>query len=58
LSTKAKGQISTIAGNFEESIQYDMRLGGADQTDLQIALVRTGMPVPAAWKLERTSTAP
>ena len=32
------------AGDSEQSIQYDMRLGGKDQADLQIAGVPTGMP--------------
>jgi beta-lactamase regulating signal transducer with metallopeptidase domain len=58
LSTKAKGHVSTSAGDSEQSIQYDMRLGGTDQADLQIAGAPTGMPVPAAWKLERKPAAP
>ncbi len=55
LNTKAKGHVSTIAGGSEESIQYDMRLSGTDQAELQIAGVSAGMPVPVPWKLERKS---
>jgi len=58
LNTKAKGHVSTIAGDSEESIQYHMRLSGTDQAELQIAGVPTGMPVPAPWKLERIPVAP
>jgi beta-lactamase regulating signal transducer with metallopeptidase domain len=55
LNTKAKGHVSTIAGASEESIQYDMRLSGTNQAELQIAGVSAGMPVPVPWKLERKS---
>ena len=58
LSTKAEGQVSTFAGDFEESIEYDMKLTRRDQAELQIAGAPTGMPVPAPWKLERKRAAP
>jgi hypothetical protein len=58
LSTKAKGHVSTVAGDSEESIRYDMRLRGADQAELQIAGIPSGMPVPAPWKLKRKPVAP
>jgi len=58
LNTNAKGHISTLAGDFDEPIRYDMRLTGRDQAELQIASVPTGTPVPEAWKLERRRAAP
>ena len=53
LLTKAKGQVGSIAGSSEESIQYDMKLIGKQQAELQIAGAPPGMPAPAPWKLER-----
>ena len=57
LNTKAKGHVVTTAGDFEESIQFDLRLTGRDQAELQIAGAPAGM-VPAPWKLERKRAAP
>lgn len=58
LTTKAKGEVSTMTGDSEESIQYDMKLTGADQAELQIAGIPPGMPAPAPWKLERKPATP
>jgi hypothetical protein len=58
LTTKATGQVSSTAGDSEESIQYDMRLTGTDQAELQIAGTPPGMPSPAPWKLERKPAKP
>lgn len=59
VNTKAKGHVNTLAGDSEEElIQYEMRLTGRDQAELQIAGSPTGMPVPASWKLERKRAGP
>ena len=58
LTTKAKGAVTTVTGDSEESIQYDMRLTGSGQAELQIAGAPPGMPAPAPWKLERKPTNP
>ena len=53
LITKAKGEVSAGGNDSEESIQYDMKLTGKDQAELQIVGAPPGMPAPAPWKLER-----
>lgn len=57
LNTGAKGHVVTITGESDESIQYDVRLTGTDQAELQIARVPAGTPRPAPWKLERKRAA-
>ena len=55
LNTKVKGRVSTAQGDAEQIVQYDMKLAGTDQADLQIA----GTPsAPAPWKLARKSATP
>ena len=58
LTTKAKGEVSTTTGDAQESIQYDMRLTGVGQAELQIASAPPGGPAPAPWKLQRKPSNP
>jgi hypothetical protein len=58
LITKAKGAVSNMSGDSEESIQYDMKLTGPYQAELQIVGTPPGMPAPAPWKLQRKSANP
>lgn len=53
LVTKAKGKVSSISGDTEESIQYATKISAINQAELQIAGAPPGMPAPAPWKLER-----
>ena len=58
LNTNVKGRVSTPQADAEESVQYDMKLDGEDQAELQIAATPADMPAPAPWKLARKPDTP
>jgi hypothetical protein len=55
LTTAAQGRVRTLDGEFGQPIRYGLSLTDAGQAELQIEGGRPGMPIPAAWKLDRAT---